>query len=400
MPSPPGDVVADFGRYLYLQKLQHTLCERHPELAERVQLENTRGSLLLKVMVTGGRAICLGHLRLRHAIVWAVVNPVLNSEPSLWPLDTPDRVLVDVLYAHVSAHLAGEPVPSPWRWHESEPSAMTELADLLDAQGVQVDRVAAGNGYFPHGPRHDLKLDVIGTRGGSLLEATFSEAVVRVSLKPTLGWLLDLHTPHWGSWGRIALARLLRRTESPIPGISQANVSVEEIAELLSGGPDMWEATAPWHPPQNSGRAVELSEAPHRASARHLGLLAPHEATTAVLRQLTTMGFSDLVEGAGNIPIASDVFHLEWHTNSKKMSTSTIQRLNGVAAVAGERGPKRLMVITSAGLTRPAEDFADKAKAFVFRLEGVTGRLTALNSLADEAMLPVSSPGNRELEPW
>ncbi|WP_256256012.1 hypothetical protein [Streptomyces sp. MUSC 14] len=77
-----------------------------------------------------------------------------------------------------------------------------------------------------------------------------------------------------------------------------------------------------------------------------------------------------------------------------------MQRLNGLAAAAGEDLPKRLIVITGAGLTRPAADFADKAKAYAFRLNQATGRLAALNSRAREAFLPTEAPGARELEPW
>lgn len=76
-----------------------------------------------------------------------------------------------------------------------------------------------------------------------------------------------------------------------------------------------------------------------------------------------------------------------------------IQRLNGLAAAAGDDLPKRLIVITSGGLTRPAADFADKAKVYAFRLNRATGRLTALNSLADEALLPVRAPGEGDSNP-
>ncbi|WP_406440568.1 hypothetical protein OHB00_34220 [Streptomyces sp. NBC_00631] len=37
------------------------------------------------------------------------------------------------------------------------------------------------------------------------------------------------------------------------------------------------------------------------------------------------------------------------------------QRLNGLAAAAGEEVPKRLIVIASGEISRPAADFADRA---------------------------------------
>jgi hypothetical protein len=71
-----------------------------------------------------------------------------------------------------------------------------------------------------------------------------------------------------------------------------------------------------------------------------------------------------------------------------------------MAAAAGEELPKRLILITDGGLTRPAAEFADKAKAYAFHLDRTTGMLTALNSRVREASLPAKVPGTRELEPW
>lgn len=430
MPFPPSDMVAAFAVHLRFKSLEQTLRERHPELAERTRFDDSQGGMLLKVALSGGRSVALAHVRMGHAIVWAVVDPVLDSEPSVWPLNTPDGALVDAVAAHASAHLAGEPVASPWRWHESEPSEMTELADLLDAAGVRVRRVAAGNGYFAYGPRYAPKLDVVGGHGGKFVEMEFPQAFVRVCLKPALGWLVDLHTPQWGGWGRLRLDRCLGRMPKPSPGLPRADVSVEEIAELLGKGPAAWDTEPPWAPPrsvaQNSGfpepslmeglfedspiqerlsgwgeslegRNILTSEktAQHRMSA-----LAPPQITDAVLRQLTALGFSDLMAGGAGIPIESSAFHFEWRSTAKNLAAPEIQRLNGLAAAAGDDLPKRLIVITSGGLTRPAADFTDKAKAYAFRLNRATGSLTALNSLADEALLPVQAPGERALEPW
>lgn len=431
MPFPPSDVVAAFSRHLHFQVLERALRERHPELAERVQFDDSQGRMLLKVALPGGQSICLAHVHMRYAVVWGVMDPDLNSEPFLWPLDTPDDVLVDSVHAKATVHLTGEPLSSPWRWHESEPSAMTELADLLDARGVQVRRVAAGNRYFAYGPRLTPELDIVGERDESFLEAEFPNAFVRVSLKPTLGWLLDLHTPR-GGWGRIELDPCLRRTSSPTPGVPRADVSVEEIAQVLGRGPETWAVLPAWIPPWDGEQSPEASGTalPEDSSAEVLpvqgalseweaesterwdglgvektrecrqGPLQPHQITKAVLEQLTTLGFSDVRAGEDDISIASERFHFAWLGNKKTLSTSALQKLNGVASAAGDDVPKRLIVITGAGLTRPAATFANKAKAYVFCLDTTTGRLTALNSLAHEALLPVEAPGVRKLESW
>ncbi|MFH7339590.1 hypothetical protein [Streptomyces hygroscopicus] len=172
---------------MHFQTLEQTLRERHPELAERVRFHDLAGRPLLKILLSRTQSVGLAFVRMGHNIVWAVMDPVLNSEPSLWPLNTPNDVLVDALHAHASAHLTGEPVSSPWRWNESEPSETTELADLLDMRGVRVRRVVGGNGYVAYGPRHALKLGVFDAHEAAFLEAEFPEAFVRVSLKPRLG---------------------------------------------------------------------------------------------------------------------------------------------------------------------------------------------------------------------
>ncbi|RRQ76300.1 hypothetical protein CQW39_22965 [Streptomyces griseofuscus] len=82
------------------------------------------------------------------------------------------------------------------------------------------------------------------------------------------------------------------------------------------------------------------------------------------------------------------------------MSAPEVQRLNGTAAAADEELPKRLILITGGGLTRPAAEFADKARAYAFHLDRTTGRLTPLNSRALEASLPAYVPGTRVLDPW
>ncbi|PWS47113.1 hypothetical protein DLE01_32140 [Streptomyces sp. FT05W] len=82
------------------------------------------------------------------------------------------------------------------------------------------------------------------------------------------------------------------------------------------------------------------------------------------------------------------------------MSTSEVQRLNGLAAAAGDDVPKRLIVITTSGISRPAAAFADSAKAFVFFVDRSADKLVALNTRAQETLSPHTKPADRELEPW
>jgi hypothetical protein len=411
-------MIAAFSRHLHFQGLEQALRERHPQLADRVHFDDTQGRMVLKVALSDTQSVVLAHVRMGHTVVWAVVDPVLNSDPRVWPANTPDEVLVNALHAVATAHLTGEPVPSPWRWNESAPSELTELADLLDTRGIRVLRVAAGNGYFPYGPRHEPRLAIETRREGDFLEAGFPEAFVRVSLKPALGWMVDVHLPQWDGWGRVDLGWCLRRRSHLVPGVPRADLSVAEIAELLCRGPQAWETEQHWAPPQLGTPSVAGSiSALHEPLFADLpvqhslvdwmtdgsdagtgeGLGSPHsrgltarEITSAVLDQLTPFGFTDLMEGATETPIESDTFHIEWRSGSKDVSKSEMQRLNGLAAAAGEGVPKRLILITGGGLTRPAAVFADRT----------TGYLTALNRRAAEAMPPAGEPGWRGLDPW
>lgn len=432
MLFPPGDVVAAFSRHMHFQILEQKLRERHPQLADRVRLDDFDGKMLLKVALTGKQSVGLAQIRMGHAIVWAVLDPVLNSEPSVWPVHTPDEVLVDALHAVAHAHLVGEPIPSPWCWHESEHSEMTKLADLLDARGVRVRRVAVDNGYFPCGPRHAPKLDFLSVgRSGPVLEAECAETFVRVSLGPVLGWMVDVHSPRWNGWGRVELDRCLRDRPTPVPGMLPASVSVREIAELLCRGPEAWGVESAWHPPRpdapRSSESLSALQEPlfeelptedsvpgwfagfselwsdtDEPSPRGGRLRRPdaHEIAERVCHQLRVFGFADLRAGDADTPIESDTFHIVWHSGRKALSTSEIQKLNGLAAAGGEDTPKRLIVITGTGVTKPAGHFADQAKAFAFYLDRTVGALSGENTRAHEAMLPGGEPSRRGLEPW
>ncbi|MFD3492769.1 hypothetical protein ACFWWB_19760 [Streptomyces sp. NPDC058690] len=422
-------MVAFVGKHLHFKTLEQALRDRHPELADRVHLDDMHRLTPLKVTLSDQRSAALIQVRMGYTNVWALLDPIADSEPSVWPLDTPNEVLVDALHAAASARLADVPVPSPWRWNESEPSDMTELADLLDTQGLRVRRVVAGNGYFPRGPRDSARLDIFSGRDGHFIEAEFPGAFVRVTLKPALGWLIDAYFPERGTWDRIDLGWNLWRKRLPVPGVPRADASVAEIADVLGKGLKAWNMEVPKRPVGRRKRAfaeqrtawqtpalfaVESSvlESPDNFDT-DLGQVIkgavprtsehspnPQTVTSRILEQLSTFGFGDLEEGDDELPTRSETFHFVWHNRAKNISTSEIQQLNGLAAAAGENVPKRLIVVTSAGISRPAAEFADTAKAFVFWADPASSKLTALNSRAEEACLHHTKPTSLDLEPW
>lgn len=73
---------------------------------------------------------------------------VFHGNLLVWPLQgTSDETLVGALHACAVTAERREPLPSPWRWNESGPSELTELADLLAARHVTVEHVTANNRY-------------------------------------------------------------------------------------------------------------------------------------------------------------------------------------------------------------------------------------------------------------
>lgn len=262
---------------------------------------------------------------------------------------------------------------------------MTDLADLLTHNGVKVRRVVAGNRWFAYGPRYEPKLGIIESARGHHLDAELpGDVFVRVSVKPNLGWLAHMHTPAWGAWGGIDLSRALTGRGRPTPGMPPAATSVERIAEVISGGPDTWAGDHSWEPFSHYSPPSPFGFNP----------------VEAVLAQLPRLGFGDLREGDGGA-LVSDSHHVEWcERKPRNLSKPELERMNGLAAAAGEDAPKRLILITTCRLSRPAAAFADQAKAFVFHLDADTGRLDPLNPRAQEALPPREDPRKHDLEPW
>ncbi|MFD3467420.1 hypothetical protein ACFWWM_13815 [Streptomyces sp. NPDC058682] len=418
---PTGDMVAALGNFLYFQSLESTFLERHPELADRVEF-NAAGPFFLKVNLSGGRSVALARVNYKHQVAWTVVDPSLHSDPSVWALDTSVEVLVGALYARAAAHLFDTPVPSPLCWDEGEPSDMTELADLLDARGVRVRRVVVGNRWFARGSRSDPELVLVRESAGAYVDAELADAFVRISLKPTLGWMVDAYIRDWGTWGRVDLARSLRDQSAAAPGVPRATVSVDEVADVIGKGPAHWGTSFPWEPVRRSagrGRIPSMRqdslftvEEPEPAAlALFEDEAAPDPATSvtaagrgiprAVVDQLNMLGFDAVSTSDFAAPIHSDGFDIQIRDGgAKDLSLSEVERLNGLAAASGEVLPKRLILVTGAGISRPAAAFADKAKAFVFQIDRSTARLSPLTARTREVMLPETAPREHDLDPW
>ncbi|WP_285760460.1 hypothetical protein [Nocardiopsis ansamitocini] len=419
MSFPTGDTTAS-GDFLRFRTLENTLLERHPDLTGRVEF-NDFDPLLLKVTLSGERSVVLARVNFERRTAWTIVGPTPHSEPSVWALDTSVDVLADALHAHAAAHILGTPVPSPLRWDEGETSDMTRLADLLDAAGVRVRRVVAGNRWFAKGSRGAPELELVGESAGVYVDAELADSFVRISVKPATGWLVDAYIRDLGAWGRLDLAHALWGRQAAVPGVPTTEVTVEEMADLIGKGLDRWNDSFPWkltirstNPgsiPSNQQHALFPVEAPepiHRTLFEDapppdtgVSTTASRDIARTVVDQLTVLGFGNVHLGDSVAPVRSHGYDVQLRDGVRKdVSLAELERLNGLAAASGEEVPKRLILVTDTGISRQAAVFADRAKAFVFRIDRSTARLTPLTGRTRQVMLPDTAPPDHDLDPW
>ncbi|MFJ3933679.1 hypothetical protein [Streptomyces sp. NPDC090029] len=386
MPFPTSDVLAAHGKWMYFSGFADELRERHPELASRVYFNSGGPRLYVKVRLSGESGVGLAITRMGTMEALTLITPELGSLPSVWAPGTPREVLVDALAAQATARLAGEPVPSPWRWNQSQRSDVTDLADLLADSGVTVRRVVTGNRWFAYGAPLDPRVGIVERAHGDLVEAELpGSVIVRASLMPRLGWLLDCHLPELNAWGRVDLSLALGGRVRPTPGTPLAEADVHRIADLIGGGPAGWSDDILYAP-------VRCYEPPSPFG---------YDPGDAVLAQLPLLGFRDLEPGVDTMLARSETYHVLWRDGrDRSLSKPELERLNGVAAAAGSDRPKRLILVTAGWLSKPAAAFADQARAFVFHADPDTGRLEAVNPLAREAMPPRDDPRKHDPEPW
>ncbi len=370
--------------------------DRHPELIERTELKESNGYSVLRIAVAEHDGVGLGMVHLKRTPVWSVMDPLGPHKTSIWPISTCNEVLVDALHALAEARLSGCALASPWRWQESEPTDLTELADLLDAKEVTVRRVVGGNRYFMASEDDDQpKLKIL---NGNYVEAESHDTVVRISLTSHLGWMMHVYAPELNGWGRVDLGRALERRRLPVPGVPRGQMSLSSLAQLLADGPATWEPEGPWSPEalEETPRLYadldgQISLFPDDTRT-HSDHLSADWIVESIHQQLRLLGFNDIEKGDVDNPLQSDTFHFVWHDRDKTLYTSDVQRFNGLAAAAGDELPKRLIVISRSEVSKPAASFADKAKAFIFRCDPECGRLYGLNSRAEQVMPPHGEP--------
>ncbi|WP_344259592.1 hypothetical protein [Streptomyces sodiiphilus] len=372
--------------YLKFQSLHGLLVERHPMWASRANILDGKNVLKITLADETDRGVALAVVRERYTQVWAVVDgmDVLHGNLLVWPLQgTSDETLVDALHACAVAAERREPLPSPWCWNEPGTSELTELADLLAARRVTVDRVMAGNRYRAlRSGIVSFDVEIIQHGEGRFLDARTDDMDVRVSLKPALGWLVDVRYGHEGVWRRVDLgAWVSGQVSSSEPGVPRDRIALSRLADFVAHELHCGDAAEYGRPETECREQVEENAVTSSFQ------LSPTALVEAVVAQLTERGFGDVSRGLGDSVFRSDRFWIEWRKGSSRLSTPMLQRLNGIAAAEG----RRLILLSTSDISRPAAAFADQARGYVFQISQDTGELMPLNSRAREANLPRSA---------
>lgn len=378
MPFPTSDEKAAFGAWMYYRSLEDLLKQQAPEYAKRIERPDTP-PFYLKVRLDDHTSVLLSLLS--RSGVWVIADPQSAHSPHrVWSADTPPEVLIEALKVRVTAQLDGTPEPSPWRWDEAVTSAPTELADLLAAEGFTISSVIAGNRAVATAAELSSGTIILDAphRDGAYVRAGFEQLHVHVALKPTLGWVADVQIPGERHWRRLDLGRLITGHPSAVPGISAESLTVPRLAGTLAANASGLLGASGGEPVPSPLLGDRLVRG---VPSGQSGL----ELASYVSAQLHAMTFGDIeVRDDLITPLRSRSFHVMWRGNPEgSLGLPELQRLNGVAAAAG----KPLMVISAGHVTRRALDFADDAKAFVFRLDPRQGVLFNGNGRCAEAYL-------------
>ncbi|MFF7990401.1 hypothetical protein ACFZDG_11490 [Kitasatospora xanthocidica] len=235
----------------------------------------------------------------------------------------------------------------------------------------------------------DSRVGIARTGARSYLDATYGDFAHRASHHKALGWRADIYDPRERQCARLTDPLGVGDPQGigKLPDIADLiDVSPEAIAYLACEltGESWWECHDPWSPFDTSPfraapdgvRTPDLLEEllPPAHSAGEPATpqeLPPDLLIRRVGSQLWAFGLADIEWGESSSPLVSPSHHITWHDTARSMSTSEVQRLNGVAAAE----EKQLLVLSRSGLTRPAGQFADKARALAFQWDAKTGLL-------------------------
>ncbi|MEU8854430.1 hypothetical protein ACFUJX_22180 [Streptomyces rubiginosohelvolus] len=390
MQIPWGDMSSAMGTFFAYQRVESAVRERHPDLNDRLRMQEPVGehrAAALTVAGDDGTKTLLWMTRFGrpydYHLFWLIYGPADEGSPRIWDPRTGEGVLADAFHERIAAWRGRREEASPWKWDEPEMCRIVRLADALVGRGIPVAQVVANNRLRANEASKGWEARSLPRQEGDFLITRSGPRTIRVSCKPTLGWMVDIHDFEHGVQWRLDLNSLIHGQAGRAPGTSLPDGDPTRLADVIEELMDNPFAFVP------CPEAVTKIEAHGTSGSEGLTLFSeevvsasPHVLVTEVADQLRSMGFADLeFSPSDDSPFSSDGLHVAWWQRSKDLGTADIKQLYADAAVEG----KRLVVLVNGRITRPATDFANKAEAFVFHLYPDSRRVRPANRLAQEA---------------
>jgi hypothetical protein len=373
------------GHLLAYQRAEAALHARHPELSDRIEMHSPLSSLpaMLSVRISGGRRVLLWLTRFArphdYYPFWLIAGPDDEGLPRIWDAVTSPEVLADAVRERVRAFEEQHVEASPWRWDEPDGQAsIVRLADALAGSSFDVRLVVSGNRIRTTQTVDGVEAFPFREHEGDFLEFKVGHRSVRISRKKEIGWLADVHDPELDVQWRIDLHWLLDKEAGSLPGYTEDDQVLGRLHQVIEAA--VWDG-----PPENVVNSPpSKGDRPRIAADRDRSdSLSPQQALQVTMRELLALGFADVtIEGdAESASLTSETLSIASTARPKALGLADVKHLYADASIA----KKRLMVLLrTGGMTRPAEEFANRAGALVFWADKKTGLLAPYGGLARE----------------
>jgi hypothetical protein len=338
---------------------------------------------MLTVRVSGGGRVLLWLTRFAepHGFYpfWLIIGPADKGHPRMWDALTDADVLADAVGERVRAYEEQRAELSPWRWDEPDGKVpIVRLADALEARGYDVRLVVSANRIRTTETVKGIEAFPYRAHEGGFVVVGMGRSSVRVSRKPKIGWLVDVHDEARDIQWRPDIHSCFRGETGVVPGSDLTEEMLDELHGVI-------ERALREDPPEERvvvpRRKGELPRAGGMQDQRH----ASPPASRSTVRELRTLGFGDVIEldaGADSpASLTSESLAIVQWERDKALGLADIKMMYADATVSG----KRLLVLLRRSMTRPASNFADQANVFAYWADESTGSITPYSRAAEEA---------------
>jgi hypothetical protein len=377
------------GHFFAYQRVESVLRKRYPQVGDNIRMQESfsgQPPSMLTLSMEDGSKVLLWLTRFappyERDLFWVVADPGDGEIPRIWSPDTSDEMLADAVYERFRARMAHRGEVSPWKWDEPDSCDVVKLADALAEHRITVQRVVANNRLRAVTANDGIKAHRFPAHEGRFLDLQQGSLSVRIACKVSLGWLIDVYDVERGCHWRVDLHHFAFGEESRTPGVSHGDLELEDLVEVVEslldypGGYEPSPSAILWTSRRDTTVPEMVTHQEDRESSH-----SPHTLSTAIVRQLSSMGFMGMELDSESPPCQSEHVAVAWWKRSKNLGISDIKTLYADASVED----KRLVVIIEGDATRPAMTFADKAKVFLFGLDRRQAHLYPISKLATEA---------------